>query len=84
MLTKIKNWLADLVPDKYKVGVAIKKIVYMLGKMIAAFLAGKVASGYVTPDQALHIQVGITGAVGAIMEALHDYLKLKFPLVGWL
>lgn len=84
MVMKILNWLSGLVPERYSVGVAIKKVVQFVGKLVASVMAGKYLAGKVTPDQATQIQLGVTTAVGASLEAFHDFLKVKFPNVRWL
>lgn len=83
-MNKLFGWLSGLIPEDYSVGVAVKKVSYMAGKLAAGYIAGKLAAGHVTPDQANQIQLGITTAVAGGLEAIHDWAKMKWPGVKWL
>lgn len=81
------NWLLKLIPAGWTWNVAAKKVAYMVGKAVAAILAYKklaLISEYLTPDQSAQIQMAAGAIAAAALEALHDYLKMKFPDANWL
>lgn len=82
------NWLLSWIPPGYSWGVAIKKGSYMAGKVLISLLLSSKAGGYITshttPDQVSAVQMGVTVAAGAILEGIHDWLKMKFPTASWL
>lgn len=81
-MSKILGWLANLVPEQYRVSVAIKKGSYMVGKLAAGFVAAQlVTKGKLTPEQCNQVQVMVTAMVAGGLEILHDWAKLKWPNV---
>lgn len=84
MFTKILDWLAGLIPAEYSVGVAIKKVSYLAGKLLVGFVVGKLAVGRVTPDQVVQIELAVTTAVALGLEGIHDWARVKYPDVKWL
>lgn len=87
-MSKILNWIIHLIPEQYRVGIAIKKASYMIGKLAVSFLAyGKVKSivgDHLTPDQITQIQTAAAGVSAAFLEGVHDWAKLKWPNATWL
>lgn len=82
------GWLLKRIPNDYKWSVVTKKIGYTIGKMAAGLLAYGQAQAAL---QQLGINVdpetfknGVALVAIGAMEALHDYLKLKFPNASWL
>lgn len=82
------NLITKLIPPEYSWGVAIKKGAYMAGKVAISLLLGSKAGPYIqahtNPDQLLQVQTGVSVAAGAILEGVHDWLKLRFPNASWL
>lgn len=84
-MSKLLNWIIGLVPQEYKIGVAIKKASYMVGKLAAGYLTAQlVTTGKLTPEQCSQIQLAITTVVAGGLEAGHDWAKLKYPSATWL
>lgn len=84
-MPKILNWLVNLVPEQYRVGVAIKKASYMVGKLAAGYMTAQlVTTGHLTPEQCSQAQVAITTLVAGGLEMAHDWAKLKWPDAVWL
>lgn len=79
---KFLTWLTNLIPEQYRVGIAIKKGAYMVGKLAAGFLTAQlVTTGKLTPEQCSQAQIAITAATAGGLELLHDWAKLKWPNV---
>lgn len=77
---KVLGWLVKLIPEEYRVGIAIKKGAYMVGKLAAGFIAAKlVTTGHLTPEQCSQIQLAITTGVAGALELVHDWAKVKWP-----
>lgn len=84
-MSKVLNWLVNLIPEQYRVGIAIKKASYMVGKLTAGFLTAQlVTKGKLTPDQCSQIQLGLTTLVAGSLELVHDWAKVKYPDATWL
>ncbi len=85
---KMFDWLAKLVPEKYKWQIAAKKVAFFVGKGAVALITygkvGQVLGPHITPDQMTEIQATAALVAGSALEALHDYLKMRFPDSGWL
>lgn len=81
----LANWLGALIPDRYKASIAIKKVAYLAGKLAGGYLTAKlVTKGHITADMATQYQLEITAGVAAVLEAVHDWAKLKWPENKWL
>lgn len=79
------SWLWKIIPSDYKFSVAIKKVSYMAGKLVAGYLTAQlVTKGRLTPDQCTQIQLGVTTLVAGGLETIHDWAKLKWPDNKWL
>ncbi len=87
-MSKILNWIVNLIPEQYRIGIAIKKVSYTLGKLaIAGLMYGKVGSmvgSKLTPDQVSQIQVAAAGLSAAVLTSIQDWAKLKWPNATWL
>lgn len=84
-MSKMLNWLVNLIPEQYRVAVAIKKGAYMVGKLAAGFVTSQlVTTGKLTPEQCSQVQVAITAITAGSLEMLHDWAKLKWPAATWL
>lgn len=87
-MSKVLNWLVNLIPEEYRVGVAIKKASYSIGKLaIAGLMYGKVGSvvgSKLTPEQVQGIQAGAAALSAAALTGLQDWAKLKWPNATWL
>ncbi len=87
-MSKILTWVLKLIPEQYRIGVAIKKVSYMVGKLAVSFLAyGKVkmiVGDNLTPDQIMQIQTATAALTGAALEGLHDWARVKWPNVALL
>lgn len=84
-MTKVLSWIANLIPEQYRAGIAIKKAAYLVGKFAAGYLTAQlVTTGKLTPDQCSQIQIAITTVTAAGLEGLHDWAKLKYPNAVWL
>lgn len=82
------SWLLKLFPQDYKWSVGIKKVAYFIGKLAAAGLAYTKAQQLQT-TLGIHIdpeafQTGVATFTGGALEAIHDWLRVKFPNVKWL
>lgn len=82
------NWILKFIPQDYKWTVGIKKASYGAGKAISALLMygwiGEHIGSKISPDHMQAIQ-GLAGAATAAgLEALHDWLRVKFPSATWL
>jgi len=79
------NWLANLIPEQYRVAIAIKKVSYTVGKLAAGFLTAQlIAKGKLTPEQCGQIELATTAIVAGGLEAVHDWAKVKWPDQKWL
>jgi hypothetical protein len=85
------NWIfqkiVGLIPPEYSWGVATKKAAYMAGKGVVAILAynkAQTVAAHLSPDQVNALQTASGALAGALLEGLHDYLKLKYPNATWL
>ncbi len=84
-MTKLLSWVVKLIPEQYRVGVAIKKASYMIGKLAAGYVTSQlVTTGKLTPEQCGQIQVAITTVTAGALEMAHDWAKLKYPNATWL
>lgn len=84
-LMKFLNWLAALVPPKYSIGIAIKKVSIIVGKLAGSYVFAKlVTKGHITAEMATQYQLVIATGVVAGLEYIHDFFKLKYPHVSWL
>lgn len=87
-MNKVLNWFVNLIPEQYRVGVAIKKASYTVGKLaVAALTYGKVKTmvgDHLTPDQITEIQTAAAGVTAALLTGVHDWAKLKYPNATWL
>lgn len=84
-MSTVLNWFVNLIPEQYRVGVAIKKVSYTVGKLAAGYLtAHLVTSCKLTPEQCSQIEAGITAAVAGGLTFIQDWAKLKYPNATWL
>jgi len=84
-MNKVLNWVINLIPQQYRVSVAIKKASYMIGKLITGYATAKlVTTGKLSPEQTTQIELAITTITAGGLEALHDWAKLKWPEAKWL
>lgn len=84
-MSKIMDWVVKLIPEQYRIGIAIKKASYMVGKLAAGYVTGQlVTTGKLTPEQCNQIQLAITTATAGGLELLHDWAKVKWPENSWL
>lgn len=87
-MSKILDWVIRVIPQEYKVSVAIKKAAYMVGKCAVALLMyGKMKpmiGDHLSPDQVTQIQTVSATAAAAALEGLHDWAKVKWPQATWL
>lgn len=87
-MSKFLSWLSGLVPAEYRTEIAIKKMSYTAGKCLAGVLVSGAAKPYIgqhlSPDQVAQIQTGATVATAALLTAIHDWAKVKWPDVKWL
>ncbi len=84
-MSKFLNWIVNLIPEEYRVGVAIKKASYLVGKLAAGYMTAQlVTKGKLTPEQCNQIQLAVTTLVAGGLEAIHDWAKLKYPNATWL
>ena len=84
-MSNILNWFVNLIPEQYRVGIAIKKVSYTVGKLAAGVITARlVATGKLTPEQCNQIQVGVVAMVAGGLTALQDWAKLKYPNATWL
>jgi len=85
---KVLNWIVNLIPEEYRIGVAIKKVSYTLGKLaIAGLMYGKVGSmigSKLSPDQVTQIQTAAAGLSAALLTSIQDWAKVKWPNTTWL
>jgi len=82
---KLLNWFVNLIPEQYRVAVAIKKVSYSVGKLAAGLITAKlVTNGKLTADQVTQIQAGITTGVAATLTFIQDWAKMKWPNATWL
>ena len=81
-MSKVLNWIVNLIPEEYRIGVGIKKAAYMVGKLGAGYVTSQlVTTGKLTPEQCSQVQVAITALTAGGLELLHDWAKLKWPNV---
>jgi len=72
-------------PSNYKWSIGIKKVSWLVGKLLAGFVLGKlVTSGHLTSEQMTQLQVTITAVTASGLEWIHDWAKLKYPDAKWL
>lgn len=68
----VENWIAT---------VALRRVAVFLGKCAVTLVTGAVAQAYLTKYgvqvDPVKLQLETTTAVGALIEAGHDWLKLK-------
>lgn len=84
-MSKFLNWVVNLIPEQYRVGVAIKKVSYTVGKLAAGYLTSKlVTSGKLTPEQCSQIEMGVTAAVAGGLTLVQDWARVKYPNATWL
>lgn len=84
-MSKILSWITNLIPEQYRVGIAIKKASYMVGKLAAGYVTAQlVTTGKLTPEQCNQVQVAITAVTAGGLEMFHDWAKLKWPNAIWL
>lgn len=84
-MSKLLDWVINLIPEQYRAGVAIKKVAYTVGKLATGYLTAQlVTSGKLTPDQCSQIQLGLTAGIAGGLEMVHDWAKLKWPNATWL
>lgn len=85
---KLLGWIVNLVPEQYRVGIAIKKMSYTVGKLAVAVLAyGKMKTmvgDHLTPDQVQQIQAAMAALAAAALTGLQDWAKVKWPQATWL
>lgn len=81
----VLNWVVNLIPEQYRVAVAIKKLSYFVGKFGAGFVTAKlITSGHLTVDQASQIELAITAATAGGLQLIHDWARVKWPEAKWL
>lgn len=87
-MSKLLNWFVNLIPQEYKIGIAIKKMSYSVGKLaVAGLMYGKmktVVGGHLTPDQVTQIQAAVAAMSAAALTAIQDWAKVKWPDATWL
>lgn len=84
-MSKVLNWLVHLIPEQYRVGIAIKKVSYTIGKLAAGYITSSlVTSGKLTPEQCTQIQLGVTAAVAGGLTMIQDWARVKYPNATWL
>jgi len=87
-MNKVLSWIVNLIPQEYRVGIAIKKVSYTVGKLAVAALAyGKMKAlvgDNLTPDQLVQIQTTTAAIAAALLEGVHDWARLKYPNATWL
>jgi len=85
---KVLNWIVNLIPEQYRIGIAIKKVSYTLGKLaIAGLMYGKVGTmvgSKLSPDQVVQIQTAAAGISAALLTAIQDWARVKWPDAKWL
>jgi len=81
-MIKILSWVSNLIPEQYKVSIAIKKTSYMVGKLAASYLTSQlVTTGKLNAEQCSQVQLAVTTLMAGGLELLHDWAKLKWPNV---
>jgi len=87
-MSKILNWLVNLIPAEYRIGIAIKKISYTIGKLVVAGLmygkVGTMIGSKLTPDQMQQVSAVAAAMSAATLTAIQDWAKLKWPSATWL
>jgi len=87
-MSKILSWIVNLIPAEYRIGIAIKKVSYTIGKLVVAGLmygkVGTMIGTKLTPDQVQGVQAGAAALSGAILTGIQDWAKLKWPTATWL
>lgn len=87
-MSKVIDWIIHLIPEQYRVGIAIKKASYSVGKLAVALLMyGKmktVVGDKLTPDQVQQVQAAAAAMSAALLTAIQDWAKLKWPNATWL
>lgn len=84
-MSKLLSWLVNLIPEQYRLKVAIKKVSYTVGKLLAGFATSQlVSTGHLTPEQCAQIEIGVTALTAGGLEMLHDWAKMKWPDQKWL
>lgn len=84
-MSKVLDWVINLIPQQYRVGVAIKKLSYFVGKFGAGFVTAKlVHTGSLTVDQASQVELAITTLTAGGLQLLHDWARVKWPEARWL
>lgn len=79
-MSKLLEWFSNLIPAEYKIGVAIKKLSYTVGKLAAGYITAKlVTTGKLTPEQCSQIQMGLTAGIAGGLTLVQDWAKLKYP-----
>jgi hypothetical protein len=82
------NWLLNLIPQEWKISVAIKKASYTIGKLaVAGLMYGKaktLVGSHLTPDQMNQVQMAIAAISAGALEGIHDWARLKWPGLTWL
>lgn len=82
---KVLNWVINLIPQQYRIGVAIKKVSYTIGKLVAGFMTAKlVTTGKLTAEQCSQIELALTTVAAGGLEWLHDWARMKWPQATWL
>ncbi len=84
-MPKLLSWLVNLVPEQYRVSVAIKKASYMVAKLATSFITARLlTTGKLNAEQCSQIELAITTVMAGGLEAVHDWAKLKWPNTAWL
>lgn len=88
-MTKILEWLSKLIPQEYKLSVAIKKASTTIGKLAGAALMmgwmGKHVGSNLTPEQVQQVQMIVGAITAGGLEALHDWARVKYPnITKWI
>jgi hypothetical protein len=75
----------EIKPPNWLWTVAVKKVAYMIAKVGVGYLTAKaVTSGQLTLDQVAQMQITTTASVTAVLEAAHDWARMKWPDAKWL
>lgn len=77
------SFLFKLIPVNYRWSVAVKNLGIGLGKVATSLLAGSFGKD-LAPEHIEAVGVAVTVLTQTGLEALHDYLRVKFPQAKWL
>lgn len=73
------GFIWKMLPDKFKFGVAFRKMGAMAGKASIGLLLGTAAGKKLSPEHIEAVSSAVTILTTIGLEAAHDWAKLKWP-----